>query len=87
MNAKLDGMAGRMEQGVLASRGDGLTGNNISHMLPKGLVRIGDTDGDGELVMQQAYFDEYLAQEFSHPRNVVTGAVGADTLGRPRNKH
>lgn len=79
VNAKLDGMAGRLEQGILASRGDGLTGNNISHMLPKGLVRIGDTDGDGELVMQQAYFDEYLAQEFSHPRNVVTGAVGADT--------
>lgn len=79
VNAKLDGMAGRLENGVLASRGDGMTGNDITHMLPKGLLRIGESDGDGELVMPQHYFDEHLADEFSHPRNVVTGAVGADT--------
>lgn len=77
INAKLDGMAGRLEQGRLASRGDGLTGNDISHMLDKGLVVFGE--GDGELVLLQSYFDEYLAEDFSHPRNVVTGAVGADT--------
>jgi len=77
INAKLDGMAGRLESGVLASRGDGATGNDITHMLQKGLVASGD--GDGELVMLQSYFDEYLADEFKHPRNVVTGAVGADT--------
>jgi len=77
INAKLDGMAGRLEGGVLASRGDGANGNDITHMLQKGLVVSGD--GDGELVMLQSYFDEYLSDEFKHPRNVVTGAVGADT--------
>lgn len=83
INAKLDGMAGRLENGVLASRGDGVTGNDISHMMSAGVVIKGE--GDGELVMQQAYFDEYLAKEFKHPRNVVTGAVGADTV-RPAAK-
>lgn len=83
VNAKLDGMAGRLENGVLASRGDGVTGNDISHMMAAGLVVTGE--GDGELVMPQAYFDEYLSDEFKHPRNVVTGAVGADTV-RPAAK-
>lgn len=82
-NAKLDGMAGRLENGVLASRGDGLTGNDITHMMSKGLVVIGD--GDGELVMDKVYFDENLSEEFKHPRNVVTGAVGAD-VPRPAAK-
>lgn len=83
INAKLDGMAGRLENGVLASRGDGVTGNDISHMMSAGVVVTGE--GDGELVMPQAYFDENLADEFKHPRNVVTGAVGADTV-RPAAK-
>lgn len=76
--AKLDGIAGRLEKSVLASRGDGTTGNDISHMMGKGLVVIGS--GDGELVMPTAYFAENLAETFKHPRNVVAGAVGADTL-------
>ncbi|EAZ97005.1 hypothetical protein, partial [Marinobacter sp. ELB17] len=76
VTAKLDGMAGRLKDGVLASRGDGLTGNNITHILPKLVVH---GVGDGELVMIQSYFDEHLSEEFKHPRNVVTGAVGADT--------
>lgn len=71
------------ENGVLASRGDGVTGNDISHMMSAGLVVTGE--GDGELVMPQAYFDENLSDEFKHPRNVVTGAVGADTV-RPAAK-
>lgn len=72
-------MAGRYENGKLASRGDGLTGNDITHMLTKGLVLTGNTDCDGELVLLQSYFDEHLSNEFKYPRNVVTGAVGADT--------
>lgn len=83
INAKLDGMAGRMDGGVLASRGDGLTGNDITHMMSKGLVMVGD--GDGELVMDKVYFEENLSGEFKHPRNVVTGAVSADVL-RPAAK-
>jgi DNA ligase (NAD+) len=77
-NAKLDGIAGRLENGVLASRGDGTTGNDISHMLGLGLAVEGK--GDGEIVMPQAYFDDTLAGEFKHPRNVVSGAVSADNM-------
>lgn len=76
--AKLDGIAGRLENDVLASRGDGTTGNDITHMISKGLVVT--APGDGELVMPKAYFDENLAEDFKHPRNVVAGAVGADNL-------
>lgn len=78
LTAKLDGMAGRLENGVLASRGDGLTGNDLTHMIAKGLVISGD--GDGEIVIPQAYFDEYLSSEFKHPRNVVTGIVASDNI-------
>jgi DNA ligase (NAD+) len=83
INAKLDGIAGRLDKGVLASRGDGTTGNDISHVLGLGLAVEGR--GDGELVMPQAYFDELLAGEFKHPRNVVSGAVSADNM-RPAAK-
>lgn len=78
LTAKLDGMAGRLENGVLASRGDGLTGNDLTHMIDKGLVVSGD--GDGEIVIPQDYFDEKLAKNFKHPRNVVTGIVASDNI-------
>lgn len=81
VNAKLDGIAGRLSKGVLATRGDGATGNDITYMFARGLSSVSEGEGDGELVMEQAYFDEHLAQEFKHPRNVVAGAVSADTLG------
>ena len=76
---KLDGMAGRLEKGVLASRGDGTTGNNISHMLARNLIVLGG-DGDGEIIIEQAYFDEHLKDVFMHPRNTVTGAVSAESI-------
>lgn len=83
---KLDGMAGKLVDGKLATRGDGLTGNDVSKAFSIGLVsscpRSGRPAGEeviGEIVMKQAYFDEHLSEEFAHPRNVVVGAIGADT--------
>ena len=76
--AKLDGMAGRFGNNVLASRGNGLTGNNITSMINKGLVMQGE--GDGEIVLLLEYFEQNLKDVYEHPRNVVTGIVGADTL-------
>lgn len=78
LTAKLDGMAGRYESAKLASRGNGLTGNDLTHMIEKGLAMSGS--GDGEIVISQAYFDENLSDAFMHPRNVVTGIVGADNI-------
>ena len=78
---KLDGMAGKYKKGVLATRGNGRTGNVVTHVFDLGIVPIGGKkDGVGEIVMSQSYFDEYLSDEFSHPRHVVVGAVNADTI-------
>lgn len=78
---KLDGMAGKYKKGVLATRGNGRVGNVVTHVFDLGVVPIGGKEeGVGEVVMSQSYFDEYLSDEFSHPRNVVVGAVNADTI-------
>lgn len=75
---KLDGMAARFENGRMVSRGDGVTGFDITRILERGLQCIGT--GDGEIVMPQQYFDDNLADTFEYPRNVVVGAVSADTV-------
>ncbi|KZX78293.1 hypothetical protein A3715_10520 [Oleiphilus sp. HI0009] len=79
LTAKLDGMAGRYENGVLASRGDGSTGNDLTHMIGLNLKMIGG-EGDGEIIIEQAYFDKYLSGTFMHSRNTVVGAVSSDEL-------
>ena len=78
---KLDGMAGKYKKGVLATRGNGRVGNVVTHIFDLGVVPIdGKKDGVGEIVMSKSYFDQYLDDEFAHPRNVVVGAVNADTI-------
>ncbi len=76
---KLDGVAAAYRAGVFATRGDGLTGNDITHKLGEGIVIVGEGDV-GELICSQAYFDEHLSDEFEHPRNFVSGLISADTL-------
>jgi len=78
---KLDGMAAKYEDNILATRGNGLLGNDISRNLKRGLKTIGgDNTGVGEIVIDENYFTENLSDQFSHPRNFVTGLIGADTL-------
>ncbi len=78
---KLDGMAGKDKDGILATRGNGRTGSVVTHIFDLGVVPIGGRNqGIGEIVMSQSYFDTHLADLFSHPRNVVVGCVNADTL-------
>jgi DNA ligase (NAD+) len=80
---KLDGMAANYSDGILATRGNGQLGNDISRNLERGLVTIGGVDtGVGEIVISQAYFNENLNDQFSHPRNFVTGLIGADNLSK-----
>jgi DNA ligase (NAD+) len=78
VTVKLDGIAGRYAGGVLTTRGDGLTGNDISYMPDRGMVMLGE--GDGEMVIEQAYFEHNLDGVFSHPRGAVNGAIGADNV-------
>jgi DNA ligase (NAD+) len=84
---KLDGMAARYEDDILATRGNGLLGNNISRNLQRGLVAVGGKNtGNGEIVITAKYFAENLSDQFSHPRNFVTGLIGADTLSEQANQ-
>jgi len=81
ITAKLDGMAAKYENNVLATRGNGLLGNDISHNLKRGLVSTGGENcGVGEIVIPTSYFEENLSDHFSHPRNFVTGLIGSDDL-------
>lgn len=81
--AKLDGVACKLipEPLTLATRGDGNQGNVITHLLDLGMDVFGDTSSEavGELVMPKWYFDQHLAQRYSHPRNFVAGIVNADS--------
>jgi len=84
---KLDGMAARYEDDVLATRGNGLLGNDISRNLKRGLVAVGgENTGNGEIVITADYFAQNLSDQFSHPRNFVTGLIGADTLSEQANQ-
>ena len=81
VTAKLDGMAARFDGAVMVSRGDGIKGNDVTAAIARGVVM--DAPGVGELVMPRQYFDEHLAEDFEHPRNVVVGAV----IAKEPNEH
>ncbi len=84
---KLDGAAGHDNGTVLATRGNGLVGYDITEALHRGVVPIGGRGlGLGEIVMAQTYFETALADEFEHPRNLVVGILGSDTLSEPAKK-
>jgi DNA ligase (NAD+) len=78
---KLDGLAGRDDGAVLASRGNGLVGYDITSAYAKGVVPLGGRGhGLGEITVVKSYFDAHLAVKFEHPRNMVVGIVSSDTL-------
>jgi len=78
---KLDGLAGRDDGDVFASRGNGEVGYEISSAYDKGVVPLGGRgQGLGEIVIEQSYFDTHLSNEFEHPRNMVVGIVSSDSL-------
>ncbi len=80
---KLDGVAGRDDGDVFASRGNGLVGYEISSAFDKGIIALGGRgQGLGEIVAVQSYFDAHLADKFEHPRNMVVGIVSSDTLNQ-----
>ncbi|MEQ6344808.1 BRCT domain-containing protein [Vibrio cyclitrophicus] len=85
---KLDGVACRyITTPLLATRGDGSIGRVITSLLDNGLVIKGDSgsNGVGEIVMKQSYFDKHLSH-MSHPRSVVSGIVTAKNLNEESEK-
>ncbi len=78
---KLDGLAGRDDGKILATRGSGTVGYDITELFEKGLEPIGGRGGGlGEIVVVNSYFKKYLAGQFVHPRNMVAGVAAADNL-------
>ena len=82
---KYDGMAARYQGGILATRGNGIQGENISERLPH-LTIIGKLPKDnnisiyGEVIIPIKYFEENLADEYKNPRNAVVGIVKAKSI-------
>ncbi len=78
---KLDGLAGRDDGKIFASRGNGDVGYEISSAFHKGVFAVGGRGlGLGELVIEKSYFDKHLSLEFEHPRNMVVGIISSDKL-------
>ena len=83
--AKLDGLAAmHRDDGLLATRGDGIHGNDITSPFDKGVIDVGKgISGVGELVMVTEYFETNLKSlGYSHPRNICVGVVNSDELNR-----
>ena len=84
LESKLDGISCLFYQNKLYTRGNGLVGSDISHLikyfidsssesLPKNVgVR-------GELIIQKSVFDKKYKSEFANPRNFVAGRVNSKT--------
>ncbi|RJQ70732.1 MAG: DNA ligase [Desulfobacteraceae bacterium] len=80
---KLDGLAARDDGKVLASRGNGLVGYDITNAFDKGVIPVGGRgQGLGEIVVVKSYFEAHLSDKFEHPRNMVVGIVSSDILNR-----
>lgn len=77
---KYDGMAARYQDGTLATRGNGIRGENISDRLPY-LTVIGELPSDanksayGEVIIPLSYFNEKLKDTYKNPRNAVVGII------------
>lgn len=81
ITAKLDGLAARDDGDVLVTRGNGEVGYDITSAYEKGVIPKGGRGlGIGEIVVVKSYFDEHMANDFEHPRNMVVGIVASDTV-------
>lgn len=80
---KLDGIAGHRYEKSLVTRGKNGFGVDVSRILDAGVVEtLPGVQGPGEIVVEQAFFAEKLAQQFEldHPRNFMAGLAGSDQI-------
>jgi DNA ligase (NAD+) len=77
MSPKLDGFAAYMDGERLYTRGDGYKGTDISHLIARGVggLQGSASTGPGEIVVNSAYFNTYLAGEFENSRNVIASVI------------
>ena len=85
MELKLDGISGRLENGNLATRGDGKVGENHTTKIPfiefkvasdKTICETVDCTINGEIIITDKFFEDNLKDEFKNSRNAVAGLMG-----------
>lgn len=74
---KLDGYAAYYDGERLYTRGDGYKGTDITHFADRAGISV---CGQGEIVVDKEYFDEYLSYKFENTRNVIAAALKEDEL-------
>ncbi len=80
---KLDGWSGNHVNDILATRGSGTKGTNITHAFDRGLIPIGGTNlGPGEIVVRKDYFNQKLIEDFSNSRNFIAAIINADEVNQ-----
>jgi len=86
ISCKLDGISAlfstEKSELKLYTRGDGLIGQDISHLIPylKLPVKSKDLVVRGELIIKKLVFQTKYAQQFANPRNFVAGVVNKKTI-------
>ena len=91
ISCKLDGISAlystENKELKLYTRGDGLIGQDISHLIPylqlpvyNTLKGVEDLVVRGEIIIKKAIFQEKYAKQFANPRNFVAGVVNQKTL-------
>ena len=86
ISCKLDGISALFstEKNALKlyTRGDGLIGQDISHLIPylKLPVKSKDLVIRGEIIIKKHLFQTKYAQQFANPRNFVAGLVNKKTI-------
>ncbi len=75
---KLDGFAAYDDGKILYTRGDGRKGTDISRVFERGMIVGGSGKrglGAGEIVVNQSYFNEHLADTFENARNFQASVI------------
>lgn len=85
ISAKLDGISAlyvNMAEGPkLYTRGNGIYGQDISHLIPYLIKKnIDDVAIRGEIIIAKEVFDKKYSKEFANPRNFVAGIVNKKTI-------
>lgn len=79
ISAKLDGVSAMYYRGKLYTRGNGVTGRDISYLIPFLKQKLPDKSFEcglrGELIIRRSTFSKKYADTFANSRNLVCGLL------------
>lgn len=83
---KYDGMAAKYEDGILATRGNGNVGEDMTKKLQYlniiGKLPTDNTPVYGEIIIPLSYFNKKLKDTYKNPRNAVVGIMKSKTTNK-----